>query len=136
MPHAGDGDGAGVPDDHVTALVCLTIMDVVGRRAPFGLHHRGAVVEKSDLAWLALALVIVCLAYFNIWRGGVPKVFGEGDISASWNPWAMICSHGLFPSASGGYPQFIPTLWAAVTAYIFTGSGRTLLRLPFRPASG
>ena len=32
----------------------------------------------------------------------------------------MIWSQGLFPAASLGYPQFVPTIWAVT--YIFTGS--------------
>ena len=44
----------------------------------------------------------------------------EGDVWISWNTWALIWAHGLFPTNSYGYPQFIPTIWAVT--YIFTGS--------------
>jgi len=104
----------------VAALLGLVIMDVRGRKPRFGMHHNAAMAEKSDFAWLAISLAVVCLAYFNIWKHGVPNIFGEGDVSISWNSWAVIWSHGLFPSQSGGYPQFIPALWAVT--YIFTGS--------------
>jgi hypothetical protein len=104
----------------MTTLMGLMIADASGRRMPFGMQHSGAIIEKSDLVWLALSLAIVCLAYFNIWKRGVPNIFGEGDVSISWNTWARVWSHGLFPAKSGGYPQFIPALWAVT--YIFTGS--------------
>jgi len=78
------------------------------------------VLRASDAGWLVLCLGIVCLAYFNIWSKGVPRVFGDNDVSMSWNTWAMIWSHGLFPTGSIGYPQFIPTVWAVT--YIFTGA--------------
>jgi hypothetical protein len=104
----------------VSTLVCLTIMDIFSRKAPLGMHHRGAVVQKSDVIWLVASLAIICLAYFNIWKRGVPNIFGEGDVSISWNTWALIWSHGLIPTGSYGYPQLIPTLWAVT--YIFTGS--------------
>jgi uncharacterized membrane protein len=62
----------------------------------------------------------VALAYFNVWKHGVPNVFDGGDVSINWNGWALIWSQGLFPTASYGYPQFVPTLWAVT--YIFMGS--------------
>ncbi len=103
-----------------TIFVSLAAMDLFRRKAPLALRYDGATVLKSDLRWLALSLALVCLAYFNIWKRGVPIVFGEGDVSISWNRWATIWSQGLFPTASYGYPQLIPTLWAVT--YIFTGS--------------
>jgi hypothetical protein len=102
------------------SLACLTVMDALGRKSPLGMGHNAAILRASDAGWLVLSLSIVCLAYFNIWKRGVPSVFGDGDVSLSWNTWAMIWSHGLFPAKSIGYPQFIPTVWAVT--YIFTGS--------------
>jgi hypothetical protein len=104
----------------VASLACLAITDALGRKPPLGMGHKAAVLRASDAGWLALSLAIVCLAYFNIWKRGVPNVFGDTDVSMSWNSWAMIWSHGLFPTGSIGYPQFIPTIWAVT--YIFTGS--------------
>jgi hypothetical protein len=104
----------------IAALACLYIVDVSGRKAPFGLSCNSAKIRKLDLRWLAFSFVVLCIAYFNIWKSGVPHIFGEGDVSISWNTWAMIWSKGLFPVASYGYPQFIPTIWAIT--YIFTGS--------------
>jgi hypothetical protein len=101
-------------------FVFLTVMDLFPRKTPLALRYDGATILKSDIRWLALSLTLVCLAYFNIWKMGVPNIFGEGDVSISWNRWAGIWSHGLFPTASYGYPQLIPTLWAVT--YIFTGS--------------
>ena len=103
-----------------TALASLTVMDILGRKPAPWMRFDGAVVLKADFRWLALSLALVCLAYFNIWKRGVPNIFLEGDVSISWNTWASIWSHGLFPTGSYGYPQLIPTLWAV--SYIFTGS--------------
>jgi hypothetical protein len=103
-----------------TAFASLTVMDFLGRKTAPWMRHDSAVVLKSDFRWLALSLALVCLAYFNIWKRGVPNIFLEGDVSISWNTWALIWSHGLFPTGSYGYPQLIPTLWAV--SYIFTGS--------------
>lgn len=81
-------------------------------------------LSASDLRLLLIGLVALGLAYFNVWKNAVPNVFGEGDVSISWNSWALIWSRGDFPSGypspSLGYPQFIPTIWAVT--YIFTGS--------------
>ena len=60
------------------------------------------------------------LTYFNVWKHGVPNIFQGGDVSVSWNVWALIWAQGLFPIASYGYPQLVPTTWA--TTYIFIGS--------------
>ena len=79
-----------------------------------------SVVLRSDLGWLLLSLVVLSLAYINVWKHGVPNIFQGGDVSVSWNVWALIWSQGLFPAASLGYPQFVPTIWAVT--YIFTGS--------------
>ena len=79
-----------------------------------------SVVLRSDLGWLLLSLVVLSLAYINVWKHGVPNIFEGGDVSVSWNVWALIWSQGLFPTASLGYPQFVPTIWAVT--YIFTGS--------------
>ena len=29
----------------------------------------------SDIGWLLLSLVVISLAYFNVWKHGVPNVF-------------------------------------------------------------
>jgi hypothetical protein len=79
-----------------------------------------SIVLLSDLGWLLLSFVVLCLAYVNVWKHGVPNIFQGGDVSTSWNAWALIWSQGLFPTGSLGYPQFVPTVWAVT--YIFTGS--------------
>ena len=72
------------------------------------------------MKWLVGSLVVLGFTYLNIWKHGVPNVFQGSDVSASWNRWALIWSHGSFPTGSCGYPQFVPTTWAVT--YIFTGS--------------
>jgi hypothetical protein len=79
-----------------------------------------SIVQLSDLGWLLLSLLVLGIAYHNIWKHGVPAVFDDTDLSASWNRWSLIWSQGNFPIYSLGYPQFIPTIWAVT--YIFTGS--------------
>ena len=79
-----------------------------------------SVLTSSDLRLLVTGLVLFGLAYFNLWKAGLPNIFGEGDVSISWNNWALIWSKAGFPSGALGYPQFIPTVWAVT--YIFTGS--------------
>lgn len=102
----------------VAALLVLALRD---RLAPHGDQSAGAaIVTLRDIRCGLLTLAALALVYINIWKYGVPHVFGEGDVSISWNRWALLWSHGLFPTGSYGYPQLIPTLWAVT--YIFTGS--------------
>ena len=102
----------------VTALLVLAFTD---RRPPKDGRSAGAaVITQQDIRCGLLCLAVLALAYFNVWKYGVPHVFGEGDVSISWNGWSLLWSHGQFPTASYGYPQLIPTLWAVT--YIFTGS--------------
>lgn len=102
----------------VAAVLFLAIKD---RRAPQGHRSAGAAtVTLADIRCGLLSLAVLGLAYFSVWKYGVPHVFGEGDVSISWNRWALIWAHGQFPTGSYGYPQFVPTLWAVT--YIFTGS--------------
>jgi hypothetical protein len=102
----------------VAALLFPTIRDL---RAPQGQRSAAAAtVTLSDIRCGLLTLTVLAFTYFNIWKYGVPHIFVEGDVSISWNSWSLIWSHGLFPTASYGYPQLIPTLWAVT--YIFTGS--------------
>jgi hypothetical protein len=102
----------------VAVLLFLTIKD---SRAPEGDRSAGAAtVTTSDIRCGLLSLVILAFAYFNVWKYGVPHIFGEGDVSISWNRWSLAWSQGLFPTGSYGYPQLVPTLWAVT--YIFTGS--------------
>ena len=69
---------------------------------------------------MVLAVVVLGVAYINIWNYGVPDIFRGSDVAVSWNAWAMIWAAGEFPKSSYGYPQFVPTIWAVT--YIFTGS--------------
>jgi hypothetical protein len=79
-----------------------------------------SIVQLSDIGWSVLSLLVLGIAYVNIWKHGVPAVFDDTDLSASWNKWSLIWSQGNFPIYSLGYPQFIPTIWAVT--YVFTGS--------------
>ncbi|MDP3691994.1 hypothetical protein [Bradyrhizobium sp.] len=102
----------------VAALLALALRD---RLAPQGDQSAGAgIVTLRDIRCGLLTLAALVLVYINIWKHGVPHVFGEGDVSISWNRWALLWSQGLFPTGSYGYPQLIPTLWSVT--YIFTGS--------------
>lgn len=74
----------------------------------------------SDVFWLILTPVILGFTYFNVWKHGFPAIFDAGDVSVSWNTWALIWSKGQFPAIALGYQQFVPTIWAVT--YIFTGS--------------
>ena len=100
----------------VVALIAGTIRQ---RYRPDG-STGASTLNASDLRLLLIGLVALGLTYFNLWKNAVPNVFGEGDVSISWNSWALIWSQGHFPSGAIGYPQFIPTIWAVT--YIFTGS--------------
>jgi hypothetical protein len=104
------------------ALIAILIFATVRARARSGTPvYRGASIAcLSDIGWLLLSLTVLGFAYVNVWKHGVPNIFEEGDVSASWNTWSLIWSQGLFPIYSYGYPQFVPTIWAVT--YIFTGS--------------
>ncbi len=102
----------------IAILVFAKVKETTGSTTP-ALRGR-SVLLRSDLGWLLLSLVVLSLAYTNVWKHGVPNIFQGGDVSVSWNVWALIWSQGLFPTASLGYPQFVPTIWAVT--YIFTGS--------------
>jgi hypothetical protein len=101
----------------VAALLVLTAMKRVSRTRRL---EGASIVLLSDLKWLLGSVAVLCLAYFNVWKHGVPNIFQGGDVSVSWNVWSLIWSQGLFPTASYGYPQFVPTIWAVT--YIFIGS--------------
>lgn len=98
---------------------CLSIMDILQRRAPFGLHYGRAVAQTSDLLCLVTSSALLWFAYRDAWANW-PNIFAEGDVAVSWNRWALIWAQGQFPTAAFGYPQFVPTIWAVT--YIFTGS--------------
>ena len=101
----------------LAVLILVAVMQAMGSPRPV---DRGAsIVLASDIGWLLAGLALVCVVYINIWKYGVPHIFDDGDVSVSWNTWALVWSHGQFPG-SIGYPQFIPTIWAVT--YIFTGS--------------
>ena len=104
-------------------LVGVPVAAAMARRIrahPPAFSGGGAALSSGDLRWLLAGVLAVALAYFNVWKHGVPNVFDGGDVSINWNGWALIWSQGLFPTASYGYPQFVPTLWAVT--YIFMGS--------------
>jgi hypothetical protein len=103
-------------------LILILITFAVLRRAAAStpVYPGEAIVHWSDIGWLLLSLLVLGVAYLNIWKHGVPAVFDDTDLSASWNKWSLIWSRGNFPTGSLGYPQFIPTIWAVT--YIFIGS--------------
>jgi hypothetical protein len=104
----------------VAAVVGTLVAGIARQRYRRADPTGGSVMNGTDLCLLAIGLIVLALTYFNIWKHGVPNVFGEGDVSISWNSWALIWSQGNFPTGALGYPQFIPTIWAVT--YIFTGS--------------
>jgi len=102
----------------IAVMLFMIARKAVASRAP--LESGASILLLSDLKWLVGSLVVLGFTYFNVWKHGVPNIFQGSDVSVSWNVWALIWSNGLFPTGSYGYPQFIPTTWAAT--YIFTGS--------------
>jgi hypothetical protein len=104
----------------VTAALIVTLTVLIARKARTATPASGCIMRKTDAIWLASSLVVLCFTYFNVWKHGVPNIFQGGDVSVSWNLWSMIWAKGEFPTASYGYPQFVPTIWAVT--YIFTGS--------------
>jgi hypothetical protein len=102
----------------IVGLFFTTVRQDAVTRAPAQVAT--SVLLLSDVKWLIGSLVVLGFTYFDIWKHGVPNIFPGGDVSVSWNAWSLIWSQGLFPTGSYGYPQFIPTTWAAT--YIFTGS--------------
>lgn len=103
----------------VLVLLAAAIVRRLRRSAAAGVTERPT-LSASDLGWLLASLMTVAVAYFNVWKHGVPNIFTGGDVLVSWNAWAQIWAQGAFPVNAYGYPQFIPTLWAVT--YIFTGS--------------
>jgi hypothetical protein len=107
----------------VTAVLIAALLFMMARKvaAPgASAQPGGSSLLLSDVKWLAGSLVVLGFTYFNIWKHGVPNIFVGGDLSVSWNYWALLWSQALFPTGSYGYPQFVPTIWAVT--YIFTGS--------------
>jgi hypothetical protein len=103
----------------IVVWACLSVTDMLGLRAPFGLHHGRAVARTSDLLCLVASSALLWFAYRDAWASW-PNIFADGDVAVSWNRWAEIWAAGRFPTAAFGYPQFVPTIWAVT--YIFTGS--------------
>jgi len=106
----------------IAAVVLSAILIVsTATKAASGRPWRGeSTISLSDIRWLLISLTVLGFTYFNVWKHGVPHVFEAGDLSVSWNVWALIWSKGGFPTSSLGYPQFIPTVFAVT--YIFTAS--------------
>lgn len=77
-------------------------------------------IRLSDAFWLLFSLIALGAIYSDIWRHGIPSSFDDGDVSIAWNAWALAWASGQFALESGGYPQFMPTIWAV--AYLVTGS--------------
>jgi hypothetical protein len=103
------------------AVAVLIVQLVRGRVGPQAAARHGASAICSRDIWLiVLTLALLSVTYLDVWRHGVPNTFEGGDVSYSWNRWALRWSQAKFPIASLGYPQFVPTIWAVT--YIFTGS--------------
>lgn len=102
-------------------MAAFAVLVVKERTAPASSADQGgSTISLSDIFWSVLTLVVIGFIYFNVWKHGVPNIFEAGDVSASWNTWALIWSQGQFPERALGYQQFVPTIWAVT--YIFTGS--------------
>lgn len=97
-------------------VVALIILEV--RQPKFS--SAASEIRLSDVFWLLVSLIVLAATYSEIWQHGVPSAFDNGDVSINWNRWALTWAAGLFPVGSGGYPQFVPTIWAV--AYLVTGS--------------
>ena len=96
-------------------IVALIILEV--RKPKFS--SAASEIRLSDVFWLLFSLIVLAATYSEIRQLGVPSTFNDGDVSFSWNTWALQWAAGVFPS-TWGYPQFVPTIWAA--AYLVTGS--------------
>ena len=106
----------------IAVLIGILIVATIGHRngtVP-QLDRGGSMVLLSDICWLLLSSVLLCITYVNVWKYGVPNVFESGDLTASWNPWSLTWARGSIPATAYGYPQFVPTIWAIT--YVFTGS--------------
>jgi hypothetical protein len=105
----------------LTLLAAFIVLVARGRTVPALSASRGSSsASTSDIFWLVLTLVILGFVYINVWKHGFPNIFDAGDVSVSWNTWALTWSEGKFPGYALGYQQFVPTIWAVT--YIFTGS--------------
>ena len=96
-------------------IVALIVLEV--RQPKFS--STASEVRSSDVFWLLFSLIVLAATYSDIRQFGIPSTFNDGDVSFSWNTWAIQWASGVFPS-TWGYPQFVPTIWAA--AYLVTGS--------------
>jgi len=96
-------------------VVALIILEV--RKPKFS--PAASEIRMSDLFWLLFSLIVLAATYYPVWRPGIPSAFDDTDVSIAWNGWALSWADGHF-AASGGYPQFVPTIWAV--AYLVTGS--------------
>jgi hypothetical protein len=103
----------------VTAALIAALLFMMARKVAAPGQSGASILLSSDVKWMIGSLVVLGFTYFNIWKHGVPNIF-QGSDPVNWNIWARIWSNGLFPVRSMGYPQFVPTTWAAT--YIFTGS--------------
>jgi len=75
----------------VTAALIVVLTVLIARKARTKALAGGSIMRESDAIWLIGSLVVLCFAYFNVWKHGVPNIFQGGDVSVSWNRWAMIC---------------------------------------------
>lgn len=103
----------------VAAIALSAILIALSVQARAESEPPTSVILLSDIGWLALCLFVLGFAYIEVWKHGLPNIFQGGDVSISWNNWALAWSQGEFP-VSVGYPQFVPTIWAV--SYIFTGT--------------
>jgi hypothetical protein len=104
----------------VAVLLVAAVIVLAIRSRRQSSTHGASTLRSSDIWWMVLTLALLAVAYLDIWKHGVPNTFEGGDVSYSWNRWALQWAQGKFPIYSLGYPQFVPTIWAVT--YIFTGS--------------
>jgi hypothetical protein len=98
------------------ALIAFLIFATVsGRVGSEALRYQSqSTVLPSDIAWLLLSLVVLCLAYFNVWKHGVPNIFEGGDLSASLSPdVTSAILEGKQPTelSLARIPKLLPLLW-------------------------
>jgi hypothetical protein len=106
---------------YTSMITCIVVAMIVleVRRPNFA--STASEARSSDVLWLLFSASAIAAIYFEIWQHGLPSAFDESDVSINWyGRWTLAWAAGLFPVGSGGYPQFVPTIWAV--AYIVTGS--------------
>jgi hypothetical protein len=104
---------------YAVMVLCLVVALIILELRKPKFSSAASEIRLSDVFWLFFSFIVLAATYFEVWRYGIPTAFDDTDVSISWNGWALSWATGHF-AASGGYPQFVPTIWAV--AYVVTGS--------------